>query len=406
MNKSRWAALLGAAALSCAESVWAQSNQSFDGSLELEQRVFVQRLDQSGEPNRGQTSARLLMEYFRDWNNGADQLVIEPFARVDSDDEARSHLDLRQFLYSKIYDNAELSIGLGRVFWGVTESQHLVDIINQTDGVENIDGEDKLGQPMVRYTYFADFGTLEAFALPYFRPRTLAGEDSRLNGGLIVREDIEHYEAASGTSHFDYALRYKNTFGDWDLGLSWFDGTSRNPDLLRFANPFTGITEAYYAQITQAGLDLQLTTGAWLYKLEAIQRDFDDTNYESYSAATLGTEYTLVGIFESVYDLGLLAEYSWDERDNPLDTVFQNDVFIGARLALNDMADSQILFGLSNDLDETDSRAWFIEGSTRIGTATTLNIEARLFDANAPTDPLSRFDQHSFIQIGLEYFFD
>ena len=143
-----------------------------------------------------------------------------------------------------------------------------------------------------------------------------------------------------------------------------------------------------------------------MYKLEAIQRDFDDTNYESYSAATLGTEYTLVGIFESVYDLGLLAEYSWDERDNPLDTVFQNDVFIGARLALNDMADSQILFGLSNDLDETDSRAWFIEGSTRIGTATTLNIEARLFDANAPTDPLSRFDQHSFIQIGLEYFFD
>lgn len=406
MTKSRWAALVGAATLSCAESVWAQSNQSFDGSLELEQRVFVQRLDQSGDPNRGQTSARLLMEYFRDWNNGADQLVIEPFARVDSDDEARSHLDLRQFLYSKIYDNAELSIGLGRVFWGVTESQHLVDIINQTDGVENIDGEDKLGQPMIRYTYFADFGTLEAFALPYFRPRTLTGEDSRLNGGLIVREDIEHYEAASGTSHFDYALRYKNTFGDWDLGLSWFDGTSRNPDLLRFANPFTGTTEAYYAQITQAGLDLQLTTGAWLYKLEAIQRDFDDTNYESYSAATLGTEYTLVGIFESVYDLGLLAEYSWDERDSPLDTVFQNDVFIGARLALNDMADSQILFGLSNDLDETDSRAWFIEGSTRIGTATTLNIEARLFDANTPTDPLSRFDQHSFIQIGLEYFFD
>ena len=406
MNQTTWATLVGATTLVCTQLAAAQSNQSFDGSLELEQRVFVHRVDDTDNANRGQTSVRLQMEYFRDWNSGADQFVIEPFARVDSDDEARSHLDLRQFLYSKIYDNAELSIGVGRVFWGVTESQHLVDIINQTDGVENIDGEDKLGQPMIRYTYFADFGTVEAFALPYFRPRTLAGEDSRLNGGLIVRDDVAHYEAASGTSHFDYALRYKTTFGDWDVGLSWFDGTARDPDLLRLANPFTGTTEAYYAQITQAGLDLQLTTGAWLYKLEAIQRDFDDASYASYSAATVGTEYTLVGIFNSVYDLGLLAEYVWDERDKPIDTVFQNDLFIGARLALNDMADSQILFGLSNDLDETDSRAWFIEGSTRIGAATTLNIEARIFDAQAPSDPLSRFDQHSFVQIGLEYFFD
>ncbi|GHA16861.1 hypothetical protein GCM10008090_28150 [Arenicella chitinivorans] len=406
MKQFTLAPLFGAIALVSTQFATAQGNQSFDGSLELEQRVFTHRLDDAGDANRGQTSLRLQMEYFRDWNNGSDQIVLEPFVRIDSDDEARSHLDLRQFLYSKIYDNAELSVGLGRVFWGVTESQHLVDIINQTDGVENIDGEDKLGQPMIRYTYFADFGTLEAFALPYFRPRTLAGKDSRLNGGLMVRDDVEHYEASSGTSHFDYAVRYKNTFGDWDLGLSWFDGTSRDPDLRRFANPLTGATEAYYAQITQVGLDLQLTTGAWLYKLEAIQRDFDDASYASYSAATVGTEYTLVGILNSVYDLSLLAEYAWDERDAPLDTVFQNDLFVGARLALNDMADSQILFGVSNDLDETDSRAWFVEGSTRIGTATTLNIEARIFDAESPSDPLSRFDQHSFIQVGLEYFFD
>ena len=38
-----------------------------------------------------------------------------------------------------------LSIGLGKVFWGVTEFNHLVDVINQTDLVEGIDGEAKLG---------------------------------------------------------------------------------------------------------------------------------------------------------------------------------------------------------------------------------------------------------------------
>jgi hypothetical protein len=33
---------------------------------------------------------------------------------------------------------------------------HLVDIINQTDGVESIDGEDKLGQSMMAFSLFKD----------------------------------------------------------------------------------------------------------------------------------------------------------------------------------------------------------------------------------------------------------
>ena len=49
-------------------------------------------------------------------------------------------------------------VGVGKVFWGVTESQHLVDIINQTDLVENIDTEDKLGQPMLETTWLQNWG--------------------------------------------------------------------------------------------------------------------------------------------------------------------------------------------------------------------------------------------------------
>ena len=43
-----------------------------------------------------------------------------------------------------------LLVGAAKVFWGTAESRHLVDIINQTDAVEDIDEEDKLGQPMVK----------------------------------------------------------------------------------------------------------------------------------------------------------------------------------------------------------------------------------------------------------------
>lgn len=380
-------------------------NINFDGSLELEQRFFLEENSQQGL-NRFQTSGKLLAEFFTEWNDGEDQLVFEPFVRLDAEDSDRSHVDVRQLLWSHYGDKYELSAGIGQVFWGVTESQHLVDIINQTDTVENIDGEDKLGQPMIHYSYFSDIGTLEAFVLPYFRERTFEGVDGRLNAGLIVDNDRAIYESNSGQSHTDVALRYSNTIGDWGLGFSWFSGTSREPDLLRFLDFSTGSTTPFYPQIDQFGADVQLTTGGWLVKLEAIQRDHSDSFYQDFTAATIGVEYTLVGIMGSVYDLGLLGEYSWDERDQEATSLFQNDAFIGARIAFNDVSDSQLLLGLSNDLDNSDSRAVFIEASTRLASVLTMNVELRYFDSDTPNDPLFRLRDDSFVQIGLEYFFD
>lgn len=377
----------------------------FDGSLELEQRYFFDSSTQT-ELAQSQTSLRLQGEFFQDWKKGDYSLVFEPFARVDSQDDERTHSDIRQLLFSKLGKNHELSAGIGRVFWGVTESQHLVDIINQTDSVESIDGEDKLGQPMIRYSYFNDFGSVDAFVLPYFRTRTFVGVQARLSGGIVVDNDNEVYESDDEQQNIDFALRYSNTIGAWGLGLSWFNGTSREPDILRLLDFNTGQSTPYYPQIDQFGADIQLTTDAWLFKLEAIQRDFSDGLYDDFAAATVGSEYTLVGLFGSNYDLGLLAEYSWDERDTLATSLFQNDVFFGARLALNNLSESTLLLGLSNDLDNSDSRGVFIEGASRIGSAITMNIELRYFDSDTPTDPLFRFKDDSFLQIGLEYFFD
>jgi len=383
----------------------ALAGSSFDGSVELEQRIFFEKEFQ-GVSNRGQGSTRLLMEYFKDWNNGDDQFVFEPFARLDNDDNERSHIDIRQLNYSHLGESSEFSIGLGHVFWGVTESQHLVDVINQTDGVENIDGEDKLGQPMVHYSYFNDYGTFDAFLLPYFRERTFAGPDNRLNGGVLVDVDNALYESSAEESNVDYALRYSNTIGDWGVGLSWFSGTSREPDLLRFADFVNGSTIPYYPQIDQLGADIQLTTDGWLFKFEGIQRNFDDSLYEDFAALTIGAEYTLVGILGTVYDLGVLSEYSWDERKELASSIFQNDLFVGARLALNDIHDSQVLVGFANDIDNSDSRFVFLEAATRIAPSLTMNVELRHFESDTPSDPLFRFQDNSFIQIGIEYFFE
>ena len=72
-------------------------------------------------------------------------------------------------------DDWDLHLGVKQIFWGVTEFNHLVDIINQTDLVENIDGEDKLGQPMAHLSLVRDWGILDFHLLTGFRERTFPG---------------------------------------------------------------------------------------------------------------------------------------------------------------------------------------------------------------------------------------
>ena len=396
---------IAVAALCVFSSCSATAAGSWDGSIELEHRFFVEN-DNSTNLGHHQTSAKLEFEYFTDWNNGDDQLVFEPLIRIDEQDDERTHGDIRQLMWTHLSKNWEISAGIGRVFWGVTESQHLVDIINQTDGVENIDGEDKLGQAMIRYQHFADWGNLDLYILPYFRPRTFAGPENRLSAGFLVNNDEQIYESRNEDNNPDVAIRYKNTIGDWSLGFSWFKGTSREPDLVRFFDPSTFSTTPYYAQITQLGADIQLTTGSWLLKLEAIQRNHRDPFLEDFAAFTAGAEYTFVGVFGSVFDIGGLFEYSWDERQANATGIFQDDFFVGARMAFNDTSDSQLLLGFTQDLDDSDSKGVFIEAATRIGSNLTANIEARYFESSNPQELLFGLRDDSFIQVGLEYYFN
>ena len=95
---------------------------------------------------------------------------------LDGGASHRAHAGLREaylLLFGEVgEDEWELRLGVDRVFWGVAESCHLVDIINQTDLIEHPNEEAKPGQPMVHVTLSGDWGAAEVFALPYHRLRT------------------------------------------------------------------------------------------------------------------------------------------------------------------------------------------------------------------------------------------
>ncbi len=70
-----------------------------------------------------------------------------------------THWDIRELSWIHVGNGWESRVGIRKVFWGVTEGRHLVDIINQTDQVDQVDGEEKLGQPMINLSTVRDWGS-------------------------------------------------------------------------------------------------------------------------------------------------------------------------------------------------------------------------------------------------------
>ena len=377
----------------------AQSVQGLQvsGQLSLEYRHFLNAPTDSRQLDHGQFSTAGELEFTWEDEQGEYQLGFVPFFRADGRDRERSHVDLREAYWRWFSGDLEVTAGLDRVFWGVTESRHLVNIVNQVDAVENVDEEDYLGQPMLALAWQKDWGRTEVFLLPYFRERTFPGVEGRLRTPLIVDTDGAQFESTDEESHLDIALRYSHYFGSWDLGLSWFSGTSREPLLLADAMGLSLVP--FYSQINQLGIDLQYTGEAWLWKLEAIRREGQG---KTFNALVGGFEYSFYQIFESDADLGLLGEYQYDGRDeNAPATIAQNDIFLGTRLAMNDVQDTALLAGVILDLDD-QTTAIRLEAERRLGQSWRVELELQIVTNADPDNIASGLANDDFITLSLK----
>lgn len=334
----------------------------------------------------------------RDRNTSA---VFIPFLRLSGRDDTRSHFDIREAYIATRKGDWDLLVGVNKVFWGVAESRHLVNIINQTDAIEDIDEEDKLGQPMVNLGVQKDWGRLDLFVLPGFRERPFPRTQGRLRAGLIVDEDSASFESGAETKHIDLAARYSHVLGDWDVGVSMFHGLSREPRLL--PNAAGTALAPRYDKITQLGVDLQYTLDAWLWKFEGIARE---GHGDSFAAMVGGFEYTFFQVADSDADFGVLAELHLDGRDKNRapPTSFEHDVFVGGRLALNDVDDTQALAGAVIDAED-GTLSFFLEAERRIGDSWKIEAEARLLGNVDDKNALAPFKRDSFFNLRLSRFF-
>ncbi|MFT2090533.1 hypothetical protein [Paraglaciecola sp. 2405UD69-4] len=372
----------------------------YHGEAGIEQRYFFEDAIYP-QQQRSNLSGYFSPELYTSLNNGDDSFVFKGFIRFDQQDSERSHLDIRELKWTHAGSDWELQAGVGKVFWGQTESLHLVDIINQTDLVEAIDGEDKLGQPMVTVSLFKEWGNTTLYVLPYFRERTFPGTDGRFRAPLPIDTDNALYESEDKQQNLDWAARWEHSLGVWDIGLSYFDGTSREPLFTIETNELSESSlTPFYPLLQQVGLDLLALVGDWTIKFEGVQRKIQD---QSTTAFVGGFEYSFVQVFDSFIDINWLMEYQFDERD--LLAQSQNDLMLGSRIVFNDIDGTEVLVGIVQDLEYSSVRSGFIEASSRINDNWKWRVDAWMFSSDEPSELTYLLRRDDYVQLSLEYYF-
>ena len=349
---------------------------SFENRFFLEEGLFGQ--------DKNHSSFTLSPEFYFESEDQKTSFTFKPKIRRDSTDDERNLFDIQDLSLVSVKDSYETRIGIRRDFWGVTETVHRVDIINQTDQVESFDGEDKLGQPMINLSVEREWGILDLYALLGFRERTFAGEKGRLRLPFTINTDSALYESGAENLRTDFAIRWSQSYRNVELALSHFSGTSREPEFK------TGLTDNInfripsYEIIDQTGLEVLYIVGELAFKLEAISRSGQG---DRFSAATTGFEYTQVGVMGSRLDLGWLMEFNHDDRyeDSPL--------ALGTRLTFNDLFDSQILSGVIWN-EETGETNVFVEASRRVSNCCRLSFESVYFNGGNNSNSVQKIFEY------------
>lgn len=375
------------------------AESQFSGTFELENRYYSEE-GKFENSDQSEISYRIKPNYNYSWDNSRKVIEFVPYVLLSDPDDEKTNFDIREASFVGSFGNLELRVGISKVFWGVAESVHLVDVVNQTDLVESIDGEEKLGQPMVSMTYISDYGNFSFFVLPFFRERTFPGNEGRLRTSVTVDIDNPEYETSKEDKNIDLALRWSKSISYFDLGLSHFYGTSRDP-ILRI-NSESKLTP-HYKKIAQSGFDLQATYESLLVKHESVYRDYSDSSEKDFFTQVSGVEYSFYSIFESKADIGLLLEYiSASEESNSLN-FFDNHIFIGSRLALNDTQSTDLLVGVIADLEEK-TKIISLESTRRLSGNLSGSLEYRQF-IDVKKSNIDFLENDSYLQVAIEYGF-
>ena len=307
--------------------------------------------------------------------------------------------DVRELKLSYYASSLEVSGGILMERWGVLEAFSPVDILNPRDRIEDFQGDIKQGIPGGKLSWLFDSGRIDAWLLPDSREERLAEGKDRFRTSTFAFSDAEFEKGQHALSS---AVRISQMSESVEFAVSYYNGHARSPyftpNLDGIGNVIT--LQPNYTQIEQTGFELLWVKGQILMKLESIYRSIDD---DDFMGLGIGLEREFPRIGSGKNALTLYGEYYYDGRKSasstPL-TPFQNDMFLGLRLAQNNLNSTEYELRFTHDLDY-ESTFWDLRAKTRIKRQ--WFIEASLYKfVHVDNDPaLTSFASDSRLEVNV-----
>lgn len=368
----------------------------FKGNAALGARLYISPNEPTKESDR--FALRLAPEWR--WAESGKTIVISPALYVEGANNGRTRFDLNELYFSTRMGETIIKTGISRLFWGVTESRHLVDVVNPPDLAHNYAAEQRLSTAMLYVTHPTPIGQLETLLLPWERDPKYPGTAGRPRTELPINNTVEH---TNGTPPA-FAARLAISQGDYDTHIYFFRGLDRETVLAARTQGLAAPTELTPTRrlVRQWGADLQVPTGNFLVKSELTYRSGYSRNFFS---GVAGGEYALNGINGSVVDVNLLGEYQFDLRpaDAPLTTP-SHAVYGGFRVALNDAASTEFKFGVVAET-ASGARIWRGNASRRIAKNWTIEASMDVFDHVRKSPSLMGYKKESHAEVLAKYHF-
>lgn len=370
----------------------AAAEAQWQGALGLEERMYFAAPSRSGDAEQAPLLAANVGRDWR-WRGGAERLVANITLRADMTGDRAVLPDLHQLELEVTRDRWTLRAGVSQVSWGVLESRRLVDVINQRAPDPRTPGGVKLGQLMVNFTAHGSWGAVDLYLLPWFRARPLAGRAARLWSPDLIAPNDAQLSSPSGIRLADWAVRGTRTIGPWDVGLSFFMGTDREPTFaLVGEGAAAAVLAPHYDPVRRLSADVQWTRGSWLGKLEAVASDGAAGRY---FAGGTGVEYAPRDY------VSLYGEILFDSRGVAATTSWEHDLFVGARLLYRDGT-----VDLRSSVDPTSGNVIVgLETTRRLSNALVLTLEARGFLGDAAREPPRAWRTDSNVALGATRYF-
>lgn len=327
----------------------------------------------------------------------------------------RTFLRLDELYGSYELEEGSLRAGRSVLFWGALEARNIVDVFNPQELRNDPFATDKLGVWNASYTHYTERGEISLIAklyeedqpmaaapyAYYFFPEFTTYDEELKSEASRYRPTL--YLGWTGSTESEYPLDYALIFQHGYDSQRYFalDSTQFPPEFTQHAYLVNKVM-SYNT----------LVVGATLVKLEALYADvIDEPLISDYAHGALGVEHTLQP-FEGGAELGLIAEYYRYKRfesgtysDLDLFETFQNDLFLGLRLTLNDVADSSFVGGVVADLAYTE-QSWFAEFTTRLGESFRLNVDYRYIEpSKSEATAFALLQRHQRIGAAVGYYF-